>query len=122
MKGIDPDHKPQRNWRGEAGLRVPFYKRSWFSALIALFLLALVAAFGAYSIVVAPLRQEAEKFDLAELRKLESASIIFDRNGDEMARLYVLNRTPIGIKEVPQHFIDALVAQEDSRFFQHNGV
>ena len=122
MKGIDPDHKPQRNWRGEAGLRVPFYKRSWFSALLALFLLALVAAFGAYSVVVAPLRQEAEKFDLAELRKLESASIIFDRNGDEMARLYVLNRTPIGIKEVPQHFIDALVAQEDSRYFQHNGV
>jgi penicillin-binding protein 1A len=86
MKGIDPDLKPQRNWRGEAGLRVPFYKRSWFSALVALFLLAIVAAFGAYSIVVAPLRQEAEKFDLAELRKLESASIIFDRNGEEMVR------------------------------------
>lgn len=122
MKGIDPDLKPQSNWRGEAGLRVPYYKRSWFSAVIALVLLAMVAAFGTYSIIVTPLRQEAEKFDLAELRKLESASIIFDRNGDEMARLYVLNRTPIRIKEVPQHFIDALVSQEDSRFFQHNGV
>jgi hypothetical protein len=62
------DHKPERNWRGEAGLRAAVLPRSWFSALVALFLLALVAAFGAYSIVVAPLRQEAEKFDLAELR------------------------------------------------------
>ena len=44
MKGIDPDHKPQRNWRGEAGLKLPFYRRGWFSALLALILLGVVAA------------------------------------------------------------------------------
>lgn len=118
----DPDPQPVRNWRGEAGLKLPFYRRGWFSALVALFILGLVAAFGIYSVVVAPLRRDAEKFDLEELKKLESASIIYDRNGDEMARLYVLNRTPVPITDVPQHFIDALVAQEDSRFFKHDGV
>ena len=118
----DPDLKPERNWRGEAGLKLPFYRRGWFSALVAFALLCVVAAFGVYSVVVAPLRRDAEKFDLEELKKLESASIIFDRNGDEMARLYVLNRTPVPITDVPQHFIDALVAQEDSRFFKHDGV
>jgi membrane peptidoglycan carboxypeptidase len=122
MKGIDPELKSQRNWRGEAGLRLPFYKKTWFSALIALGLLVVVGAFGVYSVIVAPLKLEAEKFDLSELKKLESASIIYDREGDELARLYVLNRTPIQIKDVPGHFIDALVAQEDSRFFEHNGV
>jgi penicillin-binding protein 1A len=118
----DPDPQPVRNWRGEAGLKLPFYRRGWFSALVALFILGLVAAFGVYSVVVAPLRRDAETFDLEELKKLESASIIYDRNGDEMARLYVLNRTPVPITDVPQHFIDALVAQEDSRFFKHDGV
>lgn len=118
----DPDPQPVRNWRGEAGLKLPFYRRGWFSALVALFILGLVAAFGVYSVVVAPLRRDAGKFDLEELNKLESASIIYDRNGDEMSRLYVLNRTPVPITDVPQHFIDALVAQEDSRFFKHDGV
>lgn len=118
----DPDPQPVRNWRGEAGLKLPFYRRGWFSALVALFILGLVAAFGVYSVVVAPLRRDADKFDLEELKKLESASIIYDRNGDEMSRLYVLNRTPVPITDVPQHFIDALVAQEDSRFFKHDGV
>ncbi len=118
----DLDPQPVRNWRGEVGLKLPFYRRSWFSALMALLLLGMVGALGVYSVVVAPLKRDAEKFDLEELKKLESASIIFDRNGDEMARLYVLNRTPVPITDVPQHFIDALVAQEDSRFFKHDGV
>ncbi|OYW28536.1 MAG: hypothetical protein B7Z47_05715 [Chthoniobacter sp. 12-60-6] len=118
----DPDTEPVRNWRGEAGLKLPFYRRGWFSALVAFALLCVVSAFGVYSVIVAPLRRDAEKFDLEELKKLESASIIFDRDGDEMARLYVLNRTPVPITEVPQHLIDALVAQEDSRFFKHDGV
>ncbi len=118
----DLDVKPERNWRGESGLKLPFYRRGWFSALVALFILGVVAAFGVYSVIVAPLRRDAEKFDLEELKKLESASIIFDRNGDEMSRLYVLNRTPVPITDVPQHFIDALVAQEDSRYFKHDGV
>ena len=118
----DPDPKPVRNWRGEAGLKLPFYRRGWFSALVAFALLCVVAAFGIYSVIVAPLRRDAEKFDLEELKKLESASIIYDRDGDEMARLYVLNRTPVPVTDVPQHLIDALVAQEDSRFFKHDGV
>ena len=122
MKGNDPDLKSERNWRGEAGLRLPFYRRAWFSALVALFLLGAVAAVGVYSVVVAPLRIEAEKFDLRELEKLESESVIYDRTGEQLASIYVLKRTPIEIKDVPQYFINALVAQEDSRFFAHDGV
>lgn len=118
----DLDAQPERNWRGETGLKLPFYRRGWFSAILAFGILCLVGAFGVYSMIFGPLRADAEKFDLEELKKLESASLIYDRNGDEMARLYVLNRTPVPITDVPQHFIDALVAQEDSRFFKHDGV
>lgn len=122
MFGDDPDPKPSKDWRRDAGLKLPFYRRAWFSALVALTILGAVGGLGVFTVVVDPLREKAETFDLEELNKLESASIIYDRNGKELARLYVLNRTPITIKKVPQHMVDALVAQEDSRFFQHDGV
>lgn len=122
MFGDDPELKPQSNWRRSSGLKLPFYRRAWFSALLALMILAGVTVFGIVAVVVTPLREKAESFDLNELKKLEAASIIFDRNGDELSRIYVLNRTPVPIKDVPQHFIDAVTAQEDSRFFQHGGV
>lgn len=122
MFGKDSEKRPQTSWRGETGLKLPFYKRVWFSALMALLILGMVAGLGVYAIVVAPLREKAQTYDLSEIRKLEAASIIYDRNGEELSRIYVLNRTPVPIKEVPQHFIDALTAQEDSRFFSHDGV
>jgi penicillin-binding protein 1A len=103
-------------------VKVPFYRRAWFSALVALMLLLMLVVLGGYAIVVAPLRARAETYDLDEVRKLEAASIIYDRNGEELSRIYVLNRTPVKIGDIPQHFIDALTSQEDSRFFQHNGV
>ncbi len=122
MFGKDSDIKHQSNWRGPSGLKLPFYRRVWFSALMALIILGAVGVLGTYSIIVAPLREKAETFDLEEIRVLEAASIIYDRNGEELSRIFVLNRTPVPIKDVPQHFIDALTAQEDSRFFQHDGV
>jgi membrane peptidoglycan carboxypeptidase len=123
MFGLDDENSFQpSSWRGPSGFKVPFYRRAWFSALIALVLLIMVAALGGYAVIVTPLRAKAEIYDLEEVQKLEAASIIYDRHGDELSRIYVLNRTPVKIGDIPQHFIDALTSQEDSRFFQHNGV
>lgn len=124
MFGIDESQLPKsKNWRGQpSGLKPPFYRRAWFSALVALVLLVGVALLGTYAIIVAPLRAKAETYDLDEVKKLEAASIIYDRNGDELSRIFVLNRTPVSIKDIPQHFVDALTSQEDSRYFQHKGV
>jgi penicillin-binding protein 1A len=123
MFGIDDGiSSSSSNWRGPTRRRPPFYRRAWFSALLALFLLMVLAVLGGYAIIVTPLWEKAQVYDLNEVKKLEAASIIYDRNGDELSRIFVLNRTPVSIKDIPQHFIDALTAQEDSRFFQHNGV
>lgn len=112
----------ESNWRGPVGWKVPFYRRNWFSALMVLVLLLGVAAFGVFMFLVQPLREKAETFNLEDIKQLEAASIVYDRNGGELARIYMLNRTPVPISEVPSHLIDALTAQEDSRFFQHRGV
>lgn len=102
-------------------------KRSWLrsaflSALLALVLLSFMLLYGAYEVVVTPLQQRAALYDLTEVSRLESASVIYDRHGEELSRIYMLNRTPVKVVELPKHFIDALVAQEDGRFYSHRGV
>ena len=120
---LDLELLGESNWRGPGGVRKPpFYRRTWFTALLALGILSGVAVFAVLVFVIQPLKDKAEIFDLSQVRKLESASIIYDRNGGELGRLYVMNRTPVKLEEVPQHFIKALTAQEDSRFFEHDGV
>ncbi len=120
-----PDHielETKGNWRGNTRRKPPFYRRAWFSVLAALVVVGCVGVFVGYNLIMVPLQEKAETFDLNELRKLEAASIIYDRNGEELFRDYMLNRRPVPFREIPQHLVDALVAQEDSRFFAHNGV
>ncbi len=64
----------------------------------------------------------AQTFDLSELKELEVASRILDRNGKELGRIFVQNRRPIAINEVSPNFINALISAEDSSFYKHNGV
>ncbi|QDX91165.1 Multimodular transpeptidase-transglycosylase [Brevibacillus laterosporus] len=54
--------------------------------------------------------------------KLEATKII-DVNGKELSKLYVLeDREYVTIDKVPKKLVDAFVAVEDKRFFEHNGV
>ena len=52
------------------------------------------------------------------------ASIIISADGEEMGRYYVGsgNREYSNMGEIPQHMIDALVATEDVRFYDHSGI
>ena len=67
-------------------------------------------------------RQRAATYDLERINDLEIPSLIVDRNGKEIGRIFVQNRSVIPIDKVPQIFIDALRAGEDSRFLTHDGV
>ncbi|MCD6168729.1 MAG: transglycosylase domain-containing protein, partial [Caldisericia bacterium] len=51
------------------------------------------------------------------------SSEIFDRNGNLIKTVFfVENRIYVPLSEVPKNFIDALIASEDARFFEHHGV
>jgi len=50
-------------------------------------------------------------------------SVVFDRHGNEIVRLDAgVSRTFAAWDEIPQHLIDAFIAIEDERFWEHNGV
>lgn len=76
---------------------------------------SLFLVFALYIIISSP------NFDKDVLYSKE-ASVIYDVNGDEIARIGQENRVLITYNDLPQVFVDALVATEDSRFFQHNGL
>ncbi len=48
--------------------------------------------------------------------------MILGRDGGEIGRFFVQNRSIIGVDKIPENFVDALRAGEDKRFFDHEGV
>lgn len=59
-----------------------------------------------------------------ELRHIrnDEASILYTEDGEMIGKYYIENRTNINYKNIPSDAIDALVATEDARFYQHEGV
>ena len=82
---------------------------------ILIFFASAILIFVLYIIISAP------NFDKDLLYKKE-ATVLYDKNGVEFARVGQENRQLIEYKDLPQVYVDALIATEDSRFFQHNGL
>ena len=50
-----------------------------------------------------------------------SSSRIVDQKGKEITKLYVENRDLVPIEQIPK-YVQAFVAVEDSRFYEHQGI
>ncbi len=64
--------------------------------------------------------KSAPEFDPKQLYEKE-ATLIYDSNENLIATLGTEKREKITYDELPEVLIDAIIATEDSRFFQHNG-
>ena len=101
--------------------KVSYKKHVWI--LWGLFLLSITgvfilfggAAFGLYG-------------PMPDLQQLENprtnlASQIISSDGNILGKYYFdENRTPIGFDEIPVNMIEALIATEDERFYEHSGI
>ena len=76
--------------------------------------LILFVAFLIYITITAP-EFDASKLDTKEM------SIFYDNTEEKFAETGEERREKITYEDLPQVFVDALVATEDSRFFEHNG-
>jgi penicillin-binding protein 1A len=100
-------------------------RRIWFWLLLVPFLL--VCAGGAVAAILAMLMRAefvemANQFDLDRLERMESASLIYDRKGELMGKIFIQNRDPVPYERLPQALVQAVVAAEDQRFWSHDGV
>lgn len=58
--------------------------------------------------------------ELASIQN-EEASLVYSYDGEILGKYFAENRTNIGWSDVPRHLVNALVATEDKRFFEHKG-
>ncbi|HEY1770023.1 MAG TPA: PBP1A family penicillin-binding protein [Chthoniobacterales bacterium] len=104
-----------------ARARRAWYARPWFYLPLGLFLVVVVAGLLAFLPIATELEKQAATFDLSHLDQMESASVIVDRNDKIFGQIYVENRETIPYEQLPQNLVNAIVAAEDNKFYQHHG-
>lgn len=76
-----------------------------------------LVAFGIFMFIII---KDAPEFSPDKLYHQE-ASILYSSDGSVIKKLGSENREKISYDQLPEVLIDAIIATEDSRFFQHNG-
>lgn len=121
----------RRRRRKAAKERTLMYRsfRSWIRRMlirvaivfgVATVTLALIG-YALFTSVTAKYQKWADEFNLEDINNLDHPCIIFDRNGEEIGRIYDENRSYVSYDKISRAMIDALVAQEDKNFWTHNG-
>lgn len=82
-----------------------------FVSIIAFFLLASWGVFG-----------RMPSFDQLENPDSNTATEIISSDGVTIGKFYLENRTPVKYADLPKHLVEALVATEDERFYDHSGI
>ena len=89
----------------------------WFLVVIMFFaILVFVAGVGFCYYIV----KSAPEFDAQRMFEKEATRVL-DSKGNLIASLGAEQRQKVSYDELPQVLVDAIIATEDSRFFQHNG-
>lgn len=90
--------------------------------LVALALSLLIAAVTGAALYASVSSQLPDP-DVRKARGRDQSTVITDRNGKTLVRLFAeQNRQDVALEKIPEHMRDAIVATEDKRFYEHEGV
>jgi len=84
-----------------------FFKLKWLLYLFIFGVLMVGAAFIAFEFITQPYQDRADTYDLSKIDDVEVKSLILDRKGRELGRIFVENRDKISIKDIPEIMIQA---------------
>ncbi|MEX2577433.1 MAG: transglycosylase domain-containing protein [Verrucomicrobiales bacterium] len=86
-------------------------------------LIAIVLALAACVTVLFHYERKAARYDLSAVGRVPMESKVLDGAGDLVGWLHGEEvGIPVPLEQISTHFIEALVAREDSRFFRHRGL
>jgi 1A family penicillin-binding protein len=102
--------------------RLPFYRRAWFLASASFLLIAGIAITIWLMIEKREWERRAALLDYEQLQEMESASVIYDRRNQVLGRIFIQNRDKVSMDEIARTLQQAVIAAEDNRFYQHEGV
>lgn len=92
----------------------------WFwilfaTAILGVMMIFLLASWGVFG--------EMPTFERLENPQTNLATEIISADGQTLGKLYLDdNRTQIGYEDLPQNLVNALVATEDVRYYEHSGI
>jgi penicillin-binding protein 1A len=110
-----------------AGGRLQMRKRRrWWKRLLAsmtlFFLICLLGGMTFVGVLYYQVAQMMPSVSAIETYQPREASFIYSADGVQLARIAEEYREPATLEEIPQHLINATIAKEDRRFWQHSGV
>ena len=94
-----------------------YIKRFWiivlggFTSILLVFLFASWGIFG-----------ELPKFEELENPEKNLATEVISSDGVTLGKYAFKNRTPVGFSDLPENLVNALIATEDERFYEHSGI
>jgi penicillin-binding protein 1A len=91
------------------------FRYGWKITLLLLLVGALLAVFLFYG-------TWAQTFDMKNVGEMPERSTVYDVDGKIYSRLAGANRLKVSLSEVSPQFIGALLAREDTRFYDHKGI
>ncbi|WP_318311159.1 transglycosylase domain-containing protein [Flagellimonas crocea] len=97
---------------------LPFIKWFWIlfgAGVLTVVLIFLLASWGAFG--------EMPTFERLENPETNLATEFISSDGETLGKLYLDdNRTWVDYETLPQNVVDALVATEDARYYEHSGI
>lgn len=94
------------------------WQRVMMVGLMSLSLLMTITA----AVIIGIYSQMAKRYDLTQLGRMPERTMVMDAQGELLGRMHGENRIVVPISQVSRDFIQALLAREDSRFYEHRGI
>ena len=91
-----------------------------WSMIVSVFTILALIILVAGLLFIASLLKDKPTLNVNDFDQAES-SVIYDSQGREIANLGTVIRQNVEFDDIPNSVVDAFVAIEDSRFFEHNG-
>ena len=94
-----------------------------FRICLFVFIALLIIGVGVVLGVISGIIDETDSLAEEELDGVKLTSFVYDKDGNQIGEFFdEENRVSIEYKDIPTHVVDAIVAIEDERFFEHKGV
>ncbi|NJX15280.1 transglycosylase domain-containing protein [Tamlana crocina] len=74
-----------------------------------------------FSIYLGAFGKIPTKEELSSIKQ-EEATEVLDKNGKLIGKYFIYDRQPLEFHDFPKHLIEALIATEDVRFYEHDGI
>jgi len=86
----------------------------FLGGLVLMFLLFFLTSLGLFG--------KLPTFEQLENPQNDLASQVISEDGKTIGKYFKENRTPVKFKDLPENLVNALIATEDARFYEHSGI